>query len=708
MNKSVSFLLITQAATAFADRAIFFILFVVIGNFAGLASWYTPLLQLSFILAYVLFAPWAGSFSDRRPKRNVLITGNIVKLTGLGLLFFHLIPELTEWAILIGYFVIGIGAVMFSPAKYGLLPELVDKEKLVKINAWLEGSTIVAILSGQFVGAMLGEINVTMALLIAVAIYPIFRKLKSSMGDRNKLASIVYTLFALALLITPTIMISNSVIDTSAIISEKYESGSLEIPPPDESVKQWPLIGEKTHAFWLQASENLEATLIKYETQTKEVGKAIIAGAAGAAGTILQFVLSIIISGILLLTGALIIEHQTGTLEFNKIGLTDFGIAGWLIFIAIGIKCAFPFFHNWLTDSYAEATPTGSVFLSAFTTKVAIYALARGFAGTEILIYIGAAMTCFPIFYAVIENDLRRVLAYSMINQIGFMVTGIGIGTALAINGAVSHAFNDVIFKGLLFMSMGAVLHMTGRINGSDLGGLYKSMPKTTILCIIGAASISAFPLFSGFVSKSMVMSAAQEGNYDIVWLMLLFASAGVFHHAGIKIPFFAFFAHDSGIRTSEPPFNMLFAMSISAALCITIGIYPSFLYQLLPFDTGYNPYTATHVLAQTQLLFFSALAFVWLNLKGLYPPELHSINIDAEWIYRRFSPRILQSTFALIWKVDNSIRKQFMYYCKQFTQLLFNYNNPTGSFSQSKLTGSMVIWVVVLLLMYLIFSFTK
>ncbi len=165
-----------------------------------------------------------------------------------------------------------------------------------------------------------------------------------------------------------------------------------------------------------------------------------------------------------------------------------------IIFLAVGIKCAFPLLHNWLTDAYPEATPTGCVFLSAFTTKVAVYALARGFPGTEILVYIGATMTMFPIFFAVIENDLRRVLAYSLINQIGFMVTGIGIGTALAINGAVSHAFNDVIFKGLLFMSMGAVLHMTGRINGSELGGLYKSMPLTTGFCIVGAASISAFP----------------------------------------------------------------------------------------------------------------------------------------------------------------------------------------------------------------------
>ena len=280
------------------------------------------------------------------------------------------------------------------------------------------------------------------------------------------------------------------------------------------------------------------------------------------------------------------------------------------------------------------------MFLTAFTTKVAVYALARGFPGTEMLVWIGAAMTCFPIFYAVIENDLRRVLAYSMINQIGFMVCGIGIGTALAVNGAVAHAFNDVIFKGLLMMSMGAVLHMTGRINGSDLGGLYKSMPITTVLCIVGAASISAFPLFSGFVSKSMVMSAALSEGYHGVWLALLFASAGVFHHAGIKIPFFAFFAHDSGIRTTEPPVNMLVAMALAAFLCVLIGCYPGLLYDLLPFATDYTAYDATHVLAQLQILFFSALAFAWLKLSGLYPPELPSVNIDVEWIYRRLGWR--------------------------------------------------------------------
>lgn len=410
-------------------------------------------------------------------------------------------------------------------------------------------------------------------------------------------------------------------------------------------------------------------------------------------------------SGVILLIGALFYAAENGTMAFDYIGLE--GIAGWLIFIAFGIKCAFPMAHNWLTDAYPEATVTGTVFLSAFTTKVAVYALARAYPGTELLVYIGAAMTCFPIFFAVIENDLRRVLAYSLINQVGFMVVGIGIGTALAINGAVSHAFNDVIFKGLLFMSMGAVLHMTGRINGSDLGGLYKTMPKTTALCIVGAASISAFPLFSGFVSKSMVMSAALHNGYDWIWLMLLFASAGVFHHAGIKIPYFAFFAHDSGIRASDPPNNMLLAMLFAAVLCIAIGVYPSALYSLLPYDTGYNPYDATHVLAQTQLLFFSALAFVWLNLKGLYPPELHSTNLDSEWIYRRAVPAVLQNTFSVIWKIDSAIRQAFLARLnRHLTFLARHYDGPSRLLSRTFPAGSMVMWVAVILATYLLLSF--
>ena len=338
--------------------------------------------------------------------------------------------------------------------------------------------------------------------------------------------------------------------------------------------------------------------------------------------------------GLCLLAGIVIHVNQTGSIEFGYLGLN--GLGTYLIFFGFGLNCAWPLLHTWLTDAYPEATITGTIFLSAFTTKVAVYALARSFPGTEALIWIGAIMTGFPIFYAVIENDLRRVLAYSLINQVGFMVCGIGIGTALAINGAVCHAFNDILFKALLFMSMGAIMYRTGKINGTDLGGLYRTMPITGVFCMVGAASISAFPLFSGFVSKSMVMDAAAGGHMRIIWFILLFASAGVFHHAGIKIPYFAFFSHDSGMRPKEAPIHMLLAMGIAAFLCVFIGSFPGFLYSLLPYPVEYVPYTAPHVVGQTQLLFFSALAFTLLLLSGIYPAEMRCINLDVDWFYRK------------------------------------------------------------------------
>jgi multicomponent Na+:H+ antiporter subunit D len=406
-------------------------------------------------------------------------------------------------------------------------------------------------------------------------------------------------------------------------------------------------------------------------------------------------------SGVLLLAGLLVHYRQTGSLAFGALGLDSPG--GMLIFLAFGIKSAFPVLHAWLPDAYPRGTPTGTVLLSAFTTKVAIYALARSFAGTDILIPIGTMMAAFPIFYAVIENDLRRVLAYSLNNQLGFMVVGIGLGTDLALNGAVAHAFADILFKGLLFMSMGAVLFRVGTIKGSELGGLYKSMPWTAGFCIVGAASISAFPLFSGFVTKSMIMTAAMEEGHFWVWIVLLFASAGVFHHAGIKIPYFAFFAHDSGKRCQEAPLNMLIAMGIAAALCIGIGCLPGFFYTLLPFDTGYRPYTLDHVVAQVQLLFLSALAFTLLMRTGIYPPELRSVNLDAEWFYRRLGRQLLLGLGWLGGRLWGAGVLGFAYGVSAIVARLYRHHGPEGALARPWPAGTMVFWTTVMLAAYLV-----
>ncbi|MEE8547850.1 MAG: proton-conducting transporter membrane subunit, partial [Alphaproteobacteria bacterium] len=394
----------------------------------------------------------------------------------------------------------------------------------------------------------------------------------------------------------------------------------------------------------------------------------------------------------------------TGSIAFDNLGVVS--PATGLIFIAFGIKCAFPLLHNWLQDAYPEATVTGTVILSAFTTKLAVYALARGYAGTEMLIYIGAIMTAFPIFYAVIENDLRRVLAYSLNNQLGFMVVGIGVGTEMALNGTVAHAFAHILYKSLLFMSMGAVLFRTGTIKGTDLGGLYKSMPLTMIFCVVGAASISAFPLFSGFISKSLILTGAADQGHWAVWLVLVFASAGVFHHSGIKIPYFAFFAHDSGIRCKEAPANMLIAMGIAAFLCIAIGVYPAPLYSLLPYPVEFVPYTTTHVITQLQLLLFSALAFAVLIRTGLYPPEMKFTNLDSDWLYRKAMPAAVGRFMALGGAVRDGVLARAQNQFERFIATIYRHHGPQGALARTWPTGSTVLWVAVLLAATLIIYF--
>ena len=425
----------------------------------------------------------------------------------------------------------------------------------------------------------------------------------------------------------------------------------------------------------------------------------------GALRATIRYLVVQVTSGLLLLAGIAVLAHTGEGLELAVMQLE--GTAAWLLFLALGIKCGFPLLHGWITDAYPEATETGAVLMSAFTTKVGIYALARLFPGTEELVWIGATMTMFPIFYAVIENDLRRVLAYSMINQLGFMVVGIGIGTELAINGAVSHAFNDVLFKGLLFMTMGAVLYRTGHMGGSELGGLYRTMPATTGLCIVGAASISAFPLFSGFVSKSMIMVAALEEGHDWIWLALLFASAGVFHHAGIKIPFFAFFAHDSGLRPKEAPRAMLVAMAIAAFLCVFNGVNPGLLYSMLPYPVDYAPYTWAHVVAQCQLLFFSALAFTLLKLYRLYPPELPGVNIDIEWCSRWLLPRLARHAEAAAARAAVPVRVIGLGLVGNAIGLAVRWSGPKGVFARDPVmsTASLVVVLVfaVVLVIHLV-----
>ena len=325
---------------------------------------------------------------------------------------------------------------------------------------------------------------------------------------------------------------------------------------------------------------------------------------AVAAG--FRYLLVHLFGGLCLLGGIVLYWSQSGSLAFDDMSAHAGTAAFALILAAFLLNAAVPPLGAWLPDAYPEATVTGAVFLTAFTTKSAVYALVRGFAGTELLVWWGAAMAVYGVVYAVLENDARRLLAYHIISQVGYMVCGVGLGTELALNGTTAHAFSHILYKALLFMGAGAVLEVTGRRNLSEMGGLHKTMPVTLSLYMIGAFAISAVPLFSGFVSKSMVVSAAGESHRAAIFLTLTLASAGTFLHTGLKLPYYMFFGRDRGLAAHEPPSNMLVAMGLAAAACIVIGVFPDLLYAQLPYHVEYAPYTARHVLATLGLLSFT------------------------------------------------------------------------------------------------------
>ena len=405
-----------------------------------------------------------------------------------------------------------------------------------------------------------------------------------------------------------------------------------------------------------------------------------------------------ILGGSLLLFGIVAQINTTGSIDF--VAMKPDSLATWMILIGFLVNAGAPPISAWLPDAYPEASPGGMVFLSAFTTKTAVYVLIRGFPGAEVLIFIGLFMVFYGIIYALLENDMRRILAYSIINQVGFMVTGIGIGTEMALNGAAAHAFTHIIYKALLLMSAGSVLHMTGKRKCSDLGGLFQSMPITTVCGIIGALSISSFPLTSGFISKSMISQAAADESIMIVWFMLAAASAGVFLHAGIKFPWFVFFQKDSGLRPPDPPLNMRLAMIFFAALCIGLGVFPDPLYALLPFPVSYVPYTAAHVIQMLQLLLFSGLAFfICLPLMK----RTLTISLDADWFYRRLLIRATRKLVQVFAPVDRGIREGFLRQLGSIINGVFQHAGPRGTLARSLGAGSMVFWAITVLAVYLV-----
>ena len=430
------------------------------------------------------------------------------------------------------------------------------------------------------------------------------------------------------------------------------------------------------------------------------IGSTLVVWSAGgralAAG--MRYAAIHLLGGVLLMAGVAGHVAATGSTDF--VAMATDSPAHWLILAGFLVNAAAPPLSAWLPDAYPEASYSGTVFLSAFTTKTAVYVLLRGFPGAEVLILLGLIMVFYGIIYGILENDIRRILSYSLVNQVGFMVTAIGIGTPLALNGAAAHAFTHIIYKALLLMAAGSVIAMTGKRLCSELGGLHRTMPLTAVTGIIGGLSISAVPLTSGFVSKAMIADGAAEADMLVVWLLVTAAAVGVFIDIGLKWPWYIFFAKDRGLASADPPVPMKAAMVLFAAICIGIGIFPGTLYALLPFPVDYVPYTAAHVVTTLQLLAFGGVAFFLLLP---YLKRTETINLDTDWLWRvpgRALARDFSDRSATAWdRLADRTRRS----ASALLKTIYRHHGPAGILARTWPTGSMAFWATFLLAAYLV-----
>lgn len=421
-------------------------------------------------------------------------------------------------------------------------------------------------------------------------------------------------------------------------------------------------------------------------------------GTEKSRGAGIRYAVIHLLGGVILKVGIESVMVTTGSIEIRAMTANSFG--SWMILVGILINAAAPPISAWLADAYPESSPTGSVFLSAFTTKTAVLGLILLFPGEQVLIWVGLYMIFYGIIYALLENDARRILAYSIVNQVGFMVVAVGIGTETSINGASAHAFAHIIYKALLFMSAGVVVYRTGLNRCSDLGGLFRTMPLTTACGIIGALAISSFPFTSGFTTKTLISEAAGEQGLALVYYLLAAASAGVFLHAGIKFPWFVFFQKDSGLRPKDAPWNMGLAMVIFAAACIGLGLFPQVLYNLLPYPEDANFYKPGKVLFYLQLLLFSGLAF-FLTLPLM--KRTLTMSLDTDWIYRRLVPAAWAWVSKALMELRDRAVKDIKAASARIGDWLTEHWGAGGVFARSWPIGSTALWIAVLLTAYVL-----
>jgi multicomponent Na+:H+ antiporter subunit D len=427
----------------------------------------------------------------------------------------------------------------------------------------------------------------------------------------------------------------------------------------------------------------------------------VVCGGEKAHGPAFRYALVHFLGGVLLMAGIAGEIAISGSTTITSIKPDSW--ARWLILAGLLVNAGAPPLWAWVSDAYPASSWSGMVFLSVFTTKTAVYVLMRAFPGVELLVWVGLVMAIYGIVYAMLENDIRRLLAFAIVSQVGIKVAGVGIGTPLALNGVAAHSAAAVIYTALLVMVAGSVLHQTGKTRMSELGGLADTMPLTAFACLIGALSIAAFPLTSGFVSKSMIIEAAAKEHLAGAWILLMAVSAGVVLHAGLRLPWLVFFgAQKPRLSVTDPSQPMRIAMALAAVLCVVAGIVPDGLYVLLPHHVAYVPYTASHVLVQVQLLAFAALsAYLMRNWLRAQP----GITLDFDWFYRRLGAWIARGfddfTESAWTRLVTGARDK----ANKLHDLLVTHHGPAGTFGRTWPTGTMAFWTTFLLGAFLLIA---
>lgn len=426
----------------------------------------------------------------------------------------------------------------------------------------------------------------------------------------------------------------------------------------------------------------------------------VVCGGDKAYGPAFRYALVHFLGGVLLMAGIAGELAMSGTATITSIKPESW--PRWLILAGILINAGAPPLWAWVSDAYPASSWSGMVFLSVFTTKTAAYVLLRVFPGTEVLVWIGVVMGIYGVLYAALENDVRRLIAFAIVSQMGIKVAGVGIGTPLALDGVAAHSAAAVIYTALLVMVAGSVLHQTGKTRMTELGGLADAMPLTAFSCLIGVLSIAAFPLTSGFVSKSMIIDAAANQHLAGPWIALTAISVGAVLHAGLRMPWLVFFGPAKVQKASDPPQSMRIAMALAAVLCVVIGIVPDGLYVMLPHQVPYVPYSASHVLVQLQFLAFAALAFYLVRDWFRAQP---SITLDLDWFYRRpgkWLARGFDDLTASAWtRLVSGINGK----AAKLHDLLFTHHGPSGTFGRTWPTGTMAFWTTLLLGAFLLIA---